>query len=374
MTESPNTTTTTISTKRSAPSTVRSTKNSSIVFDNVTKTYPGQSTHALDSLSLEVASGELVCLVGPSGGGKTTALQLVNRLVDLTSGEIRIGDTDIKALSPIELRRTIGYAIQQSGLFPHCTVAENIAIVPTILKWDRKRIEERTKELLELVGLTPIETWLGRYPGQLSGGQQQRVGIARALAADPPVMLMDEPFGALDPITRAAVQDEFLEIHRAVGKTTLFVTHDIDEAIKMADRIAILKPGGLLAQYDTPAAVLARPADDFVAEFLGAERGLKRLALTTVAEVLIDSQARRNGSSTRSESGANSRTEASPAADWPEVAATMTLREALSVVSAAHAQGARVMDAGNHLGDVTLHELVCPPSDELGRQSEGAGV
>ncbi len=333
--------------------------NSSIVFDNVTKTYPGQSAKALDSLSIEVKSGELVCLVGPSGGGKTTALQLVNRLVDLSRGEIRIGDTNIMDLSPIELRRTIGYAIQQSGLFPHCTVAENIATVPSILKWDRKRIEERTKQLLELVGLTPVDAWLKRYPGQLSGGQQQRVGIARALAADPPVMLMDEPFGALDPITRMAVQDEFLEIHRAVGKTTLFVTHDIDEAIKMADRIAILKPGGLLAQYDTPAEVLANPADDFVAEFLGAERGLKRLALTTVAEVLGRSRARADDAESRR---APMSSPPEDRVDWPVVAGTMTLREALSLVSAAHSHGARVMDGDRHLGDVTLHELVCPPA------------
>ncbi|WP_309132554.1 ABC transporter ATP-binding protein [Brevibacterium sp.] len=357
-----------------ATSTARSTRNSSIVFDNVTKTYPGQTAHALDSLSIEVRSGELVCLVGPSGGGKTTALQLVNRLVDLSSGEIRIGDTNIMDLSPIELRRTIGYAIQQSGLFPHYTVAENIATVPTILKWDRKRIEARTKELLELVGLTPVENWLKRYPGQLSGGQQQRVGIARALAADPPVMLMDEPFGALDPITRVAVQDEFLDIHRAVGKTTLFVTHDIDEAIKMADRIAILKPGGLLAQYDTPAEVLARPADDFVAEFLGAERGLKRLALTTVAEVLAAGRDRRGSSPVAAAAGSTEAGNPVSAAEWPEVSATMTLREALSLVSAAHAQGARVMDAGSHLGDVTLHELICPPADDPARTTEGARI
>ncbi|MBM6590250.1 ABC transporter ATP-binding protein [Brevibacterium sp. RIT803] len=332
--------------------------NSSIVFDQVTKLYPGQAAPALDSLDIEVKSGELVCLVGPSGGGKTTALQLVNRLVDLSSGDIRIGDRSIMDIPAIELRRTIGYAIQQSGLFPHYTVAENIAIVPTILKWDKSRITRRTAELLELVGLTPVDSWLGRYPSQLSGGQQQRVGIARALAADPPVMLMDEPFGALDPITRMAVQDEFLEIHRAVGKTTLFVTHDIDEAIKMADRIAILKPGGKLAQYDTPAEVLTHPADKFVAEFLGAERGLKRLALTTVAEVLL----------------AKADSELPVESDLPKVEADVTLREALSVVSAAGAHGARVMERGSHLGDVTLHDLVDPPANAVDAKSgEGIG-
>ncbi|SDT18345.1 osmoprotectant transport system ATP-binding protein [Brevibacterium siliguriense] len=329
---------------------------SSITFDRATKTYPGAAAPALDALDLEVAAGELVCLVGPSGGGKTTALQLVNRLVDLTSGDIRIGDRSITDQSVIELRRTIGYAIQQSGLFPHYTVADNIATVPAILGWDKQRIRTRTAELLELVGLSPVETWLPRYPAQLSGGQQQRVGIARALAADPPVMLMDEPFGALDPITRVAVQDEFLAIHRAVGKTTLFVTHDIDEAIKMADRIAILKPGGKLAQFGAPAEVLSNPADDFVAEFLGTERGLKRLALTTVGEIVT--------AGTTSPEDARTTT-----AGWPDVEATMTLREALSVVSAARAEGAIVHTGGSRLGEVSLHDLIAPPA--AGEDREG---
>ncbi|GAA1848903.1 ABC transporter ATP-binding protein [Brevibacterium marinum] len=346
----------TLSSTNTSPS---QTANSAIVFEQVTKLYSGQAAPALDSLDIEVKSGELVCLVGPSGGGKTTALQLVNRIVDLTSGDIRIGDRSIMDIPAIELRRTIGYAIQQSGLFPHYTVAENIATVPNILKWDKAQVKKRTTELLELVGFTPVDTWLGRYPSQLSGGQQQRVGIARALAADPPVMLMDEPFGALDPITRMAVQDEFLEIHRAVGKTTLFVTHDIDEAIKMADRIAILKPGGMLAQYGTPTEVLTQPADDFVAEFLGAERGLKRLALTTVGEVLAaksDSEAGLQG------------------IDSPRVESDMTLREALSAVSAAGAQGALVMERRSHLGEVTLHDLVNPPAKAMrALPVEGAG-
>ncbi|SJN12203.1 L-proline glycine betaine ABC transport system permease protein ProV (TC 3.A.1.12.1) [Leucobacter sp. 7(1)] len=318
----------------------------SITFTAATKTYPGQPTPALDALDLAVHSGELVCLVGPSGGGKTTALQLVNRLVDLTSGSIHIGGQDISSLAPIELRRTIGYAIQESGLFPHYTVAENIAIVPQILKWDRARIRARTAELLELVGLTPVEDWLDRYPAQLSGGQQQRVGIARALAADPPVMLMDEPFGALDPITRLSVQDEFLAIHQRVGKTTLFVTHDIDEAIKMADRIAILRPGGTLAQFDTPEQILLHPIDDFVAEFLGAERGLKRLALTSVGDVL-----ERTAAEAALPVGADT---------WPEVGTGMTVREALALVSVAGTAGARVGDAPGRF--VTLRELVHPPT------------
>ncbi len=326
-----------------------------IEFVDVTKVYPGQSEPALDGLNLSVGAGELVCLVGPSGGGKTTALQLVNRLIDLSSGKILIDGKSIMDISPIELRRTIGYAIQASGLFPHYTVAENIATVPKILGWDKQRIKDRTVELLELVGLTPVDTWLKRYPGQLSGGQQQRVGIARALAADPPVMLMDEPFGALDPITRVSVQDEFLRIQRAVGKTTLFVTHDIDEAIKMGDKIALLKPGGRLAQYGTPQELLSHPADDFVAEFLGAERGLKRLALATVGEVL----AARQGAAAPAET-----------ASWPEAAPALTLREALSLVSAAGAGGARVVEAGRALGTVSLHELVCAPGTGVAEGSD----
>lgn len=317
---------------------------SSITFSNVTKTYPGQSAPALDALSLEIRAGELVSLVGPSGGGKTTALQLVNRLVDLSDGSIRIGDRSIMDIPAIELRRTIGYAIQQSGLFPHYTVAENIAVVPGILGWDRERIRRRTTELLELVGLTPVDTWLKRYPAQLSGGQQQRVGIARALASDPPVMLMDEPFGALDPITRAAVQDEFLEIQRRVGKTTLFVTHDIDEAIKMSDRIAVLQPGGKLAQYDTPDRILSAPASAFVTEFLGAERGLKRLALSTVGETLPRLQP----------------VDIVGSDSWPVITSDMTLREALSTVSSAGAAGGRVADAGGRV--VPVESLVNPPT------------
>jgi osmoprotectant transport system ATP-binding protein len=330
-------------------------ENTMIEFVDVTKVYPGQSEPALDGLNLSVGAGELVCLVGPSGGGKTTALQLVNRLIDLSSGKILIDGKSIMDISPIELRRTIGYAIQASGLFPHYTVAENIATVPKILGWDKQRIKDRTVELLELVGLTPVDTWLKRYPGQLSGGQQQRVGIARALAADPPVMLMDEPFGALDPITRVSVQDEFLRIQRAVGKTTLFVTHDIDEAIKMGDKIALLKPGGKLAQYGTPQELLSHPADDFVAEFLGAERGLKRLALATVGEVL----AARQGAAASAET-----------ASWPEAAPALTLREALSLVSAAGAGGARVVEAGRALGTVSLHELVCAPGTGVAEGSD----
>src|SRR6185312_12785622 len=254
-----------------------------VVFERVTKRYPGRSEPAVNELSLTVPAGEICMLVGPSGGGKTTALKLVNRLIDFDEGDIRIGDQSVRSLDPVELRRRIGYVIQQVGLFPHLTIAGNIGTVPRLLGWPKERIAERVSELLELVGLEA--EYSGRYPAQLSGGQRQRVGLARAMAADPLVMLMDEPFGALDPITRDRLQNEFLRLHRQVRKTVLFVTHDIDEAIKMGDRIAILREGGVLAQYDTPDAILANPVDEFVARFVGADRGLKRLALRRVSDL-----------------------------------------------------------------------------------------
>ena len=225
-------------------------------------------------------------LVGPSGGGKTTALKMVNRLIPFDSGEIRIDGRNIEELPLTELRRGIGYVIQQIGLFPHMTVGENIATVPRLLGWDKKRQRARAVELLELVGLDASDAQ--RYPSQLSGGQRQRVGLARALAADPPLLLMDEPFGALDPITRFRLQTELRRLHREVGKTVIFVTHDIDEAIQMGDRIAILREGGVLAQYDTPDAILAHPADDFVAKFIGEDRALRRLALRTLRDVKLE--------------------------------------------------------------------------------------
>ena len=258
-----------------------------IVFDHVTKRYPGAAAPAVDDLSLVVPAGEICVLVGPSGGGKTTAMKMVNRLIDITEGDIRIGGQSVRALETTELRRGIGYVIQQTGLFPHMTVAENVATVPRLLGWDKRRTDARVDELLDLVDL-PARDYRARYATQLSGGERQRVGLARALAADPPAMLMDEPFGALDPITRTRLQHEFLRIHRAVGKTVIFVTHDFDEAIMMGDRIAILRPGGQLAQYDTPEAILAEPADDFVASFVGGDRGLKRLSLVRLDQVELD--------------------------------------------------------------------------------------
>jgi osmoprotectant transport system ATP-binding protein len=256
-----------------------------ICFDHVTKRYPGRDEAALDDLTFEIPAGTFCVLVGPSGGGKTTALKMVNRLISFDSGDITIDGRSITDLPLVELRRGIGYVIQQIGLFPHMTVGENISTVPRLLGWDKRRTAERAAELLELVGLDATDAT--RYPSQLSGGQRQRVGLARALAADPPVLLMDEPFGALDPITRLRLQNELRRLHREVGKTVIFVTHDIDEAIKMGDRIAILRQGGVLAQYDTPDAILAHPADDFVARFIGEDRALRRLALRTLADVKL---------------------------------------------------------------------------------------
>jgi osmoprotectant transport system ATP-binding protein len=253
-----------------------------ITFENVSKRF-ADGTTAVHDLNLEVPKGQVTVLVGPSGCGKTTTLRMINRMIEATSGRIVVDGQDVRQVDPPQLRRRIGYVIQQIGLFPHRTIGENIATVPELVGWDKQRIRARTRELLDLVGL-PAEV-VDRYPHQLSGGQRQRVGVARALAVDPPIMLMDEPFGAVDPIVRGRLQDEFLRLQQEVQKTIVFVTHDIDEAIKMGDRIAILRQGGFLEQYAPPEELLAEPADDFVADFLGAERGLKRLALIPVSAV-----------------------------------------------------------------------------------------
>jgi osmoprotectant transport system ATP-binding protein len=305
-----------------------------LVFDGATKVY-GDGAPAVDELSLTVAAGEICVLVGPSGGGKTTALKLVNRLIELTSGDIRIEGRSIKDLDVTELRRGIGYVIQQVGLFPHLTIEANIGTVPRLFGRDRGWIRSRSQELLDLVGLDP--SYASRYPSQLSGGERQRVGLARALAADPPLMLMDEPFGAIDPIVRTRLQDEFLRLQREVRKTVVFVTHDIDEAIKVGDRIAILRRGGKLAQYDTPETILKQPADDFVADFVGADRALKALALHTLAEL-----------------------ELRPAANGGVRALrTATLRDALSLLIAEHAEVLTVTDDdGRVLGSVTKDDLL----------------
>ena len=255
-----------------------------IEFRHVSKTYPGSDKPVVNDLSFEVPDGEICVLVGPSGCGKTTTMRMVNRLIEITGGEILIDGEPNTAMSGTQLRRKIGYAIQQIGLFPHRTIADNIGTVPNLLGWDKGRIRGRVDELLDLVGLSPDE-YRNRYPAELSGGQQQRVGVARALAADPPIMLMDEPFGAVDPITRDRLQNEFLNIQKDIKKTIVFVTHDIDEAIKMGDKIAILKQGGVLAQYDTPKTILSRPNSEFVSSFVGGDRLLKRLSLTRVGEM-----------------------------------------------------------------------------------------
>jgi osmoprotectant transport system ATP-binding protein len=253
-------------------------------FRKATKRYPGQSEPAVKELSLTVPAGEICVLVGPSGCGKTTAMRMVNRMIDITEGDILLDGQSVRERRPAELRRDIGYAIQQVGLFPHLSVADNIATVPRLLGWHRERIRARVDELLELVSLDPHDT-RDRYPAQLSGGQRQRVGVARALAVDPPLMLMDEPFGAIDPINRERLQNEFLRLQREIRKTVIFVTHDIDEAIKMGDRIAVLQEGGKLAQYSPPAELLMFPENPFVEDFVGADRALKRLALQRVRDV-----------------------------------------------------------------------------------------
>jgi osmoprotectant transport system ATP-binding protein len=305
-----------------------------LVFDEATKRY-GEGEPAVDHLSLTVQAGEICVLVGPSGGGKTTALKLVNRLIPLSSGDIRIDGTSIGAQDVTELRRGIGYVIQNVGLFPHQTVEVNIGTVPRLYGRDRAWIRTRARELLELVGLD--ESYATRYPSSLSGGERQRVGLARALAADPPLMLMDEPFGAIDPIVRTRLQDEFLRLQLEVRKTVVFVTHDIDEAIRLGDRIAILRRGGVLAQYDTPAAILERPSDDFVAEFVGADRALKALALRTLADLRL-----------RDATG-----------DGPRTQRKTTLRDALALLVAEHAQTLVVVDeAGKPVGSVTRDDIL----------------
>jgi osmoprotectant transport system ATP-binding protein len=321
-----------------------------IVFDHVTKVYRGRAQPAVNDLSLVIPAGEICVLIGPSGGGKTTAMKMVNRLISITSGDITIDGTSVKNFELTELRRSIGYVIQQIGLFPHMSVAGNIGTVPRLLGWPREQIRERVRELLDLVGLDP-EGDAKRFPSELSGGQRQRVGLARAMAADPTLMLMDEPFGAIDPITRERLQDDFLRLHKEIRKTVIFVTHDIDEAIRMGDRIAILRQGGILAQYDTPDAILTNPADEFVARFVGADRGLKRLALTTLSEIdLLEAPAdARHG-------------------DRVSAEASMTLRDALSLMLTSGSSSLVVLDergepAGILTVDVVSRLLASSPEE-----------
>jgi osmoprotectant transport system ATP-binding protein len=314
----------------------------------VSKRYPGQQAPAIEELSFKVPAGEVCVLVGPSGSGKTTAMRLINRMIALTGGDILLGGRSVLEGDPRELRREIGYVIQQTGLFPHRTIEENIATVPQLLGWPKARIAARVAELWDLIGMRKDEL-AGRYPAQLSGGQRQRVGVARALAADPPLMLMDEPFGAIDPINRARLQDEFLRLQQRVRKTVVFVTHDIDEAIKMGDRIAILREGGRLAQYDTPAEILRSPADDFVAQFVGADRGIKRLSLISVGELKLlapDVRPAPDGAAPTSTTSV------------PVVAPAMPARDALSLLLTSRAPHLRVEDEhGTVLGLVTVDLL-----------------
>ena len=302
-----------------------------IVLDHITKQYQGQSAPAVDDFSMRIEPGELIMFVGPSGCGKTTTMKMINRIIEPTSGSIRINGDDVLSLDGNELRRHIGYVIQQIGLFPHFTIAENIAIVPKLLGWSKSRIAERVDELLRTVQLDP-GTFAQRYPRQLSGGQQQRVGVARALAADPPVMLMDEPFGATDPITREKLQAEFLRLQADIGKTIIFVTHDFEEAIRMGDRIAVLSDRSQIEQFDTPARILAAPANDYVRSFIGEGAALKRLALIPVADARIGA--------------------ADTAAPVATVDEHASLREALDTLVVTGAARVNVTRAGQVVGSV----------------------
>jgi len=366
-------------------------------FREATKRYDGQQHPAVDHLSLTVPSGEICVLVGPSGCGKTTAMRMVNRMVDISEGDILLDGRSVRDRKPAELRREIGYVIQQIGLFPHQTIGENVATVPRLLGWDKSRIRARIDELLELVSLDPSDT-RERYPAQLSGGQRQRVGVARALAADPPLMLMDEPFGAIDPINRERLQNEFLRLQHELRKTIVFVTHDIDEAIKMGDRIAVLKQGGVLAQFAPPAELLMYPADPFVEDFVGSDRALKRLALQRVRDVdlwkapvvragelttealakvedsdlpyplLVDSDNRPVGwLSDRALSGERVREELRSRAE-PLVELDDVLRDALSDLLQHETRFGAVVDSGGRLAGVLSLDLIssalqAPPED-----------
>jgi osmoprotectant transport system ATP-binding protein len=326
----------------------------SLELRDVSKRYPNQKEPAIVELSLEIPAGEVCVLVGPSGSGKTTAMRLINRMIALSSGDILLGGQSVLKRDPTKLRREIGYVIQQIGLFPHQTVAENIATVPKLLGWERDRVNRRVEELLSLIGMDPEE--IGpRYPAQLSGGQRQRIGVARALASDPPLMLMDEPFGAIDPITRSRLQDEFLSLQARVRKTVVFVTHDIDEAIKMGDKIAILRQGGKLAQYGPPEEILTDPADDFVAEFVGADRALKRLGLSTLANVdLVAPNGLRPGTN--------------------RVALTASVRDALSQLLAGGGEPLTVVDDNDDVVGLATLELLGGVLADGGLHTEEQGA
>ncbi|MBP2215149.1 ABC transporter ATP-binding protein [Arthrobacter sp. CAN_C5] len=315
-----------------------------IRLENLTKRFPGQKENAVDNLTLDIYEGEIVVLVGPSGCGKTTTMKTINRIIEPTSGRIILDGEDVTTADPDTLRRRIGYVIQQVGLFPHMTIGENIATVPKLLGWDNKRVAARVDELLEMVNMSPAE-YRDRYPKQLSGGQRQRVGVARALGADPDVMLMDEPFGAIDPITRDRLQNEFLRLQSEVRKTIVFVTHDIDEAIKMGDRIVILQEASRIAQYDTPERILTAPANQFVADFIGKGASLKRLNLSRVADIGLSS--------------------------WPTVPESTDAAQALAVLTSSGRDSVLVLDdAGRPLRWASSTDL----QSASGTSLDGIGV
>lgn len=358
-----------------------------IELDRVSKIYPGSDQLAVDEVSLDIPAGEIVVFVGPSGCGKTTMMRMINRLSEPTSGRIMIGDRDALSIKPTQLRRSIGYSIQQAGLFPHMTIRQNVGLVPGLLKWDRKRIHERVDQLLDMVGLEPTQ-YADRYPRQLSGGQQQRVGVARALAADPPVLLMDEPFGAVDPITRSSLQDELLHLQAELRKTIVFVTHDFGEAVKLGDRIAVLGPRSAVLQYDTPQTILASPADDTVAGFVGSGASLRQLGLVRIKDielrdhvavhrddsipdvrrtlenspfdwaVILDDR-ERPVSWVRRSRLTTARTLAEVSEDLNVVSTQSTLEDALEAILAEqHASAVVVGAAGRYVGVVTLDTLI----------------
>ena len=351
-----------------------------IDLEDLTKTFPGAPSPAGDHRHLHVDRGEIVVFVGPSGCGKTTTLKMSNRLIEPTSGTIKIDGRSVEAVPAHELRRGIGYVIQQVGLFPHRTIRQNIATVPGLLDWDKAEINERVDELTDLVALDP--DMLDRYPAELSGGQRQRVGVARALAADPPVLLMDEPFGAVDPIVRAHLQDELLALQQRLRKTIALVTHDIDEAIKLGDRVAILSEGGHLEQYGSPAEILREPANPFVAGFLGTDRGIKRLSLIPISDLDLETGPVVDRSASHAEAVATALEygtdwvavgEESTVEGWVRISAVpsegvgtvevepfltrltlnATLKEALDAVVSSHTSVAAVFDDNELLGMVT---------------------
>ena len=309
-----------------------------ITLEHVSKGFAGGS-NAVRDLSLEIATGQTCVLLGPSGCGKTTTLRMINRLIEPDGGRILVDGADTREVDPVQLRLKMGYVIQQTGLFPHMTVADNVATVPRLWEWDSKRIDTRVDELLDLVGLPPRE-YRKRYPHQLSGGQRQRVGFARALGADPPILLMDEPFGAVDRITRERLQREFISIQRSLGKTVVFVTHDIDEAVMVGDRICLMKMQAEVAQYDTPDAILTRPASDYVSEFLGRDRLVRRMSIELIRADVLEHPV------------------GSPARGEPRIPSTSTLSEAFTAALSSPTERAAVFEGERYVGAFSANSLL----------------